>query len=85
MFLLSFKYWIFFDYVKFIFDFLELCNFFIFLLYCQTDLYKIFTGWKHLSLTVVCVAAAMLCKEQGITVTGICAVYELFVAQKVFF
>lgn len=25
----------------------------------------------------------MLCKEQGITVTGICAIYEIFVAQKV--
>lgn len=25
----------------------------------------------------------MLCKEQGITITGICAVYEIFVAQKV--
>lgn len=25
----------------------------------------------------------MLCKEQGITVTAICAVYEIFVAQKV--
>lgn len=32
---------------------------------------------------MLCVAAAMLCKEQGITVTGVCAVYELFVAQKV--
>lgn len=29
------------------------------------------------------VTTAMLCKEQGITVTGICAVYELFVVQKV--
>ena len=34
-------------------------------------------------LSMVAVATAMLCKEQGITITGICAVYELFVAQKV--
>jgi len=32
---------------------------------------------------MISVATAMLCKEQGITVTGICAVYELIVAQKV--
>lgn len=25
----------------------------------------------------------MLCKEQGITICGICAVYEIFVVQKV--
>lgn len=31
------------------------------------------------------VMAAMLCKEQGITITGICAVYELIVVQKVSF
>lgn len=29
------------------------------------------------------VATAMLCKEQGITITGVCAIYEIFVAQKV--
>jgi hypothetical protein len=29
------------------------------------------------------VATAMLCKEQGITITGICAIYEIFLAQKV--
>lgn len=29
------------------------------------------------------VASAMLCKEQGITITGICAIYEIFIAQKV--
>jgi len=32
---------------------------------------------------MISVATAMLCKEQGITITGICAVYELIVAQKV--
>lgn len=34
-------------------------------------------------LSMVSVAIAMLCKEQGITVTGVCFVYEIFVAQKV--
>ena len=29
------------------------------------------------------VAVATLCKEQGITVVGICCVYEVFVAQGV--
>lgn len=29
------------------------------------------------------IATAMLCKEQGITVAGVCAAYELFVVQKV--
>lgn len=32
---------------------------------------------------MVSVATAMLCKEQGITITGVCAVYEVFVQQKV--
>lgn len=31
------------------------------------------------------VAVAMLCKEQGITVLGVCAVYEIFILQKVSF
>lgn len=34
-------------------------------------------------LSMVFVAIAMLCKEQGITVTGVCFFYEIFVAQKV--
>jgi hypothetical protein len=34
-------------------------------------------------LSMFSVATAMFCKEQGITITGICAVYELIVAQKV--
>lgn len=37
--------------------------------------------WMPIALTVVLVAAATLCKEQGITVVGICCVYEVFVAQ----
>ncbi|XP_077373352.1 protein O-mannosyl-transferase TMTC3 [Festucalex cinctus] len=38
--------------------------------------------WAPIAVTVVLVAAATLCKEQGITVVGICCVYEVFVAQR---
>lgn len=41
------------------------------------------TGWKYLIISMISVATAMLCKEQGITVTAICAVYEIFIIQKV--
>ncbi|XP_062403453.1 protein O-mannosyl-transferase TMTC3 [Sardina pilchardus] len=37
--------------------------------------------WTPIAVTVILVAAATLCKEQGITVIGICCVYEVFVAQ----
>ncbi|ERE88110.1 transmembrane and TPR repeat-containing protein 3 [Cricetulus griseus] len=37
--------------------------------------------WTPIALTVLLVAVATLCKEQGITVIGICCVYEVFVAQ----
>ncbi|XP_076878222.1 protein O-mannosyl-transferase TMTC3 [Brachyhypopomus gauderio] len=37
--------------------------------------------WSPMVLTVFLVAIATLCKEQGITVIGICCVYEVFVAQ----
>lgn len=37
--------------------------------------------WTPIILTVFLVAVATLCKEQGITVIGICCVYEVFVAQ----
>lgn len=40
-------------------------------------------GWRYLFLAILAVTAAMLCKEQGITICGICAVYEIFVVQKV--
>ncbi|KAK9498194.1 hypothetical protein O3M35_004065 [Rhynocoris fuscipes] len=40
-------------------------------------------GWSSLFMTTICITAAILCKEQGITVTAICAVYEIFVSQKV--
>lgn len=44
---------------------------------------NIFSGWKYLLLSMASIAIAMLCKEQGVTVAGICAAYEIFVAQKV--
>lgn len=37
--------------------------------------------WTPIVLTVFLVAVATLFKEQGITVVGICCVYEVFVAQ----
>ncbi|GAB1295529.1 Dolichyl-phosphate-mannose--protein mannosyltransferase [Apodemus speciosus] len=41
--------------------------------------------WTPIALTVLLVAVATLCKEQGITVVGICCVYEVFVAQGLHF
>lgn len=32
---------------------------------------------------MACLSVAMLCKEQGITIAGVCGLYEVFVAQKV--
>ncbi len=43
----------------------------------------LFPEWNWLLVTIVLVALAMLCKEQGITIIGVCCVYEVFVAQKV--
>ncbi|GAB1605655.1 protein O-mannosyl-transferase TMTC3-like [Argonauta hians] len=40
------------------------------------------TNWWYLVLTLLSVVAAMLCKEQGITVVGVCCVYEVIIAQK---
>ncbi|XP_037087459.1 protein O-mannosyl-transferase Tmtc3-like [Pollicipes pollicipes] len=40
------------------------------------------TDWAWFGVTLVCVTAAMLCKEQGITVIGVCAMYEVFVVRK---
>ncbi|KAI1238995.1 hypothetical protein IHE44_0012093 [Lamprotornis superbus] len=37
--------------------------------------------WTPIAVTVFLVAVATLCKEQGITVVGICCVYEVFIAQ----
>lgn len=42
-----------------------------------------FSDWRYVGACTACVGIAMLCKEQGITVTGVCVVYEIFVAQRV--
>jgi hypothetical protein len=42
-----------------------------------------FSVWRPLIQTVALVTVAMLCKEQGITVIGVCCVYEVFIAQRV--
>jgi len=34
-------------------------------------------------MSIVLVAVAMLCKEQGITVIGVCCVYDVVVARRV--
>ncbi|XP_012149593.1 protein O-mannosyl-transferase Tmtc3 isoform X3 [Megachile rotundata] len=41
------------------------------------------TGWRSLILSMSFVFTAMLCKEQGITATAVCVLYEIFVVQKV--
>uniref|UniRef100_T1J5F2 dolichyl-phosphate-mannose--protein mannosyltransferase n=1 Tax=Strigamia maritima TaxID=126957 RepID=T1J5F2_STRMM len=40
------------------------------------------TEWGPLLLTPYFGTIAMLCKEQGVTVLGVCCVYEIFIAQK---
>ncbi|CAI9741904.1 protein O-mannosyl-transferase TMTC3 [Octopus vulgaris] len=42
-----------------------------------------FQDWWFLLLTLLFVVAAMLSKEQGITVVGVCCVYEIVIAQKI--
>ncbi|XP_053963201.1 protein O-mannosyl-transferase Tmtc3 [Anastrepha ludens] len=51
----------------------------------QQPLHKnIRTRWSVLCCNFCsCLVASMLCKEQGITIAGICAAYELFVIQQV--
>ncbi|XP_033216961.1 protein O-mannosyl-transferase Tmtc3-like [Belonocnema kinseyi] len=41
------------------------------------------TGWQSLLLSMFFVFIAMLCKEQGITATAVCVLYEIFVVQRV--
>ncbi|XP_061389627.1 protein O-mannosyl-transferase Tmtc3 [Musca vetustissima] len=42
------------------------------------------TQWPMLFLNFsLCLLASMLCKEQGITIAGICVTYELFVVQRI--
>ncbi|KAK9873029.1 hypothetical protein WA026_020760 [Henosepilachna vigintioctopunctata] len=53
-----------------------------FLFYGKASKAKKNTEWKYLSFSIFSMASAMLCKEQGITVAGVCAAYEVFVSQK---
>ncbi|XP_071503726.1 protein O-mannosyl-transferase TMTC3-like [Diadema antillarum] len=41
------------------------------------------TNWNYMVLTMILAAMATLSKEQGITVVGICCVYEIFYLQKI--
>lgn len=41
------------------------------------------TGWKGIVTTIALVTCGMLCKEQGITVVGICLIYDLCIVNKV--
>ncbi|XP_055917100.1 protein O-mannosyl-transferase Tmtc3 [Eupeodes corollae] len=41
------------------------------------------TRWLSLNYFGVCLLCSMLCKEQGITIAGICAAYEVFIVQKI--
>lgn len=50
--------------------------------YSKATAYHSATNWLSLLFTVMLVAVAMLCKEQGITVIGVCCVYEVFIAQR---
>ncbi|XP_014259780.1 transmembrane and TPR repeat-containing protein CG4050 [Cimex lectularius] len=54
-----------------------------FLLYVKATKEKNKFGWHLLFLCFASVAGAMLCKEQGITITSICSIYEIFIAQKI--
>lgn len=56
---------------------------FLYLYYRTLNILYNITDWRYVVACTACVGVAMLCKEQGITVTGVCVVYELFVAQKV--
>ncbi|XP_059169827.1 protein O-mannosyl-transferase TMTC3-like isoform X2 [Physella acuta] len=53
-----------------------------FISYSKSTGYRKPTEWNHLLLTVLLVTVAMLCKEQGITVIGVCCVYEIFIVQR---
>ncbi|XP_065201488.1 protein O-mannosyl-transferase Tmtc3 [Planococcus citri] len=55
------------------------------LFYSHASKRKKTTSWKALSLSMISIATAMLCKEQGITVAGVCVLYELFITQKLRF
>ncbi|XP_064073545.1 protein O-mannosyl-transferase Tmtc3 isoform X2 [Vanessa tameamea] len=52
------------------------------LCYARAATKRRYTDWRYVAACTACVGIAMLCKEQGITITAVCVVYELFVAQK---
>ncbi|CAH2092208.1 unnamed protein product [Euphydryas editha] len=52
------------------------------LCYARAASRRRYTDWRYVAACTACVGIAMLCKEQGITITAVCVVYELFVAQK---
>ena len=54
-----------------------------FLTYSKATGYRTQTEWRPLLITVGLVSVAMLCKEQGITVIGVCGVFEIFIVQRV--
>lgn len=54
-----------------------------FIMYTKSAKQKRTTGWRPLLLSMLFVSIAMLCKEQGITVAGVCFIYEIFVVHKV--
>ncbi|XP_050298329.1 protein O-mannosyl-transferase Tmtc3-like [Anthonomus grandis grandis] len=54
-----------------------------FLFYSKATKNRKCTEWKYIIFSMVSIAVAMLCKEQGITIAGVCAAYEIFVVQKV--
>ncbi|CAI9741906.1 and TPR repeat-containing 3 [Octopus vulgaris] len=53
------------------------------LVYAKASKHPSRTNWWFLLLTLLFVVAAMLSKEQGITVVGVCCVYEIVIAQKI--
>lgn len=53
-----------------------------FISYAKSTGYRKKTKWNPLFVTVALVTIAMLCKEQGITVIGVCCVYEIFIVQR---
>jgi hypothetical protein len=47
-------------------------------------LFQLFNvGWSGIAVTIALVTCGMLCKEQGITVVGICLIYDLCIVNKV--
>ncbi|ENN79047.1 hypothetical protein YQE_02954, partial [Dendroctonus ponderosae] len=54
-----------------------------FLFYAKATINKKPTDWKFIGMSMLSIATAMLCKEQGITIAGVCAAYEIFVIQRV--